>query len=510
MPKQPNILYLMMDQIAPQVLKAWGGRVCKTPVLDSLAENGVVFENAYCNYPLCAPARYAFMTGRLPSRIGAYDNAPELTAATPTFAHYLRKLGYHTCLSGKMHFIGPDQLHGFEDRVTTEIYPADFMWTADWTLDHETPVPWYHTMNPVKTAGTAPRSVNTEFDTEVAVEAVRWLHDHHERHSDRPFFLAASFISPHDPYLAPPAAWRLYDGVEIDPPAVGDIPPEERDPHSRRLHSIIGRTRGDVTADEVLNMRRAYYAVLSWLDDRIKSLLDTLDDLGVRDDTIIVLAADHGDMLGERGLFYKMSFFEPSARIPMLVSAPGRFKPARVRRNVSLIDLMPTFLEWGAGGAMPELYADIDGRSLNGLLAGDDSGWDDVSYNEYTGEGAQWPQLMLRRGRHKYIYGEGDPPQLYDLEADPLELTNLAGRKETAGTEEALHKELMTVWDPAQLRADVLESQRRRLWLIEVLNTGKRTSWDWQPARNPAEQYFRGADYDAEMNKARPPAGDAP
>lgn len=502
--KQPNILFLMLDQAAPQVLKAWGGGVCRTPVIDSLAETGAVFENAYCNYPLCAPARYALMTGRLPSRIGAYDNACELPSEQPTFAHYLRALGYHTCLSGKMHFIGADQLHGFEERVTTEVYPSGFMWTADWSSDPEVRAPWYHSMDPVKEAGPVPRSVNTEYDFEVTVEAVRWLHDHHERSPERPFFLAVSYISPHDPYIPPPSAWRLYDGVEIDAPAVGDIPPEECDPHSRRLRGVIGRAPGDVTADEILNMRRAYYAVMSWIDRQIETVLDTLDDLGRRGDTVIVLTADHGDMLGERGLFYKMSFFEHSARVPLIVCAPGRFKPGRVRANVSLIDLAPTFLEWAGGGAAPDLYAPLDGRSLNGLLAGEDSGRDGAVHGEYTGEGAQRPLLMVRRGRYKYIYGEEDPPQLYDLESDPHELTNLAGRKETAPAEEALRREVMDTWDPALLRRRVLESQRRRLWLNQVLSTGKMTPWDWRPGRDPAAQYFRTADYGAQ---ARPRGG---
>src|SRR6185437_587081 len=123
---KPNFLILMADQLAAAALPAYGNRVAKTPHLDGLAEHSVVFRSAYCNSPLCAPSRFAFMTGRLPSAIGAFDNAAELPAHVPTFAHYLRVAGYRTVLSGKMHFCGPDQLHGFEERVTTDIYPADF------------------------------------------------------------------------------------------------------------------------------------------------------------------------------------------------------------------------------------------------------------------------------------------------------------------------------------------------------------------------------------------------
>ena len=493
MSSQPNIIFFMMDQLAPQVLGPYGGRQCRTPAIDELAETGVVFENAYCNSPLCAPARYGFMSGRLPSRVGAFDNACELPSEQPTFAHYLRDLGYHTCLSGKMHFIGADQLHGFEDRVTTDVYPSDFMWTTDWSLDPTVWVPWYHSMYSVRNAGPAPRSVNTEFDLETATEANRWLHDHAER-DGRPFFLAVSFIGPHDPYIAPKAAWDRYEGVEIEDPLVPDMALEERDPHSARLHYTTGRHMMDVTGAQVRNMRRAYYAVMSWIDDRIRSILDTLEALGLRDDTIVALSADHGDMLGERGLFYKMSFFEFSARVPMIVSAPRRFRPGRVRENASLIDFFPTFLEWGNGGTLPALCSGVDGSSLNGLLEGRAEHRNAAVHGEYSAEGTRWPLLMVRRDRYKYVYGEEDPPQLYDLEADPQELRNLAGSTESRAIEEAMRKEVFSVWDPPALRARVAESQRRRLWLGKVLRTGRRTPWDWQPRRDASAQYFRSVE----------------
>src|SRR5438876_726709 len=151
MPK-PNFLILMADQLTPGALPAYGNAVARTPNLDSLAAGGITFRSAYCNSPLCAPSRFSFMTGRLPSAIGAYDNAAELSAELPTFAHYLRLTGYRTVLSGKMHFCGPDQLHGFEERLTTDIYPADFGWTPDW-LDFEHRPSWYHSMDSVTQAG---------------------------------------------------------------------------------------------------------------------------------------------------------------------------------------------------------------------------------------------------------------------------------------------------------------------------------------------------------------------
>jgi choline-sulfatase len=164
--KKPNILLIMVDQLAPQFLSAYGHPLVKTHNIDRLCADGVVFDAAYTNAPLCAPARYVMMTGRLPSKIGAWDNAAELSSEVPTFAHYLSSLGYRTCLSGKMHFCGPDQLHGFEERLTTDVYPADFTWTPQWDEPAKA-LDWFHTMEVVRKAGTCLRSTYLDFDDEV-------------------------------------------------------------------------------------------------------------------------------------------------------------------------------------------------------------------------------------------------------------------------------------------------------------------------------------------------------
>src|SRR6266700_6234992 len=161
----PNILILMADQLTARALPAYGNAIAKTPHIDALADRGVVFESFYCNSPLCAPSRFSFLAGQLPSRIGAYDNAAEFAAAVPTFAHYVRSAGYQTALAGKMHFCGPDQLHGFEERLTTDIYPSDFGWTPDWRNFDVRPA-WYHTMDSVTQAGSCTRTNQIDFDDE--------------------------------------------------------------------------------------------------------------------------------------------------------------------------------------------------------------------------------------------------------------------------------------------------------------------------------------------------------
>ena len=263
---RPNILVIMADQLAPHFTGAYGHPVAKTPNLDALAARGMRFDAAYCNAPLCAPSRFAFMSGQLISRIAAYDNASEFRASVPTFAHYLKTLGYRTCLSGKMHFIGPDQMHGFEDRVTTDIYPADFAWTPDWEAPDERIDKWYHNMQTVKESGVAQATFQIDYDDEVGFAAKRWLFNvarDKAQGASAPFALVASFIHPHDPYVARPEWWNLYSDDDIDLPAFV-LSPDEQDPFSRRVMDGIEASYVPLTKEEVRRARRAYLANVSF------------------------------------------------------------------------------------------------------------------------------------------------------------------------------------------------------------------------------------------------------
>ncbi|MCA3824197.1 MAG: choline-sulfatase, partial [Burkholderia sp.] len=249
----PNILILMADQLTPFALPAYGNRVARTPTLDRLAAQGVVFDAAYCASPLCAPSRFSLLTGKLPSGIGAYDNAAELPAQTLTFAHYLRAGGYRTMLSGKMHFCGPDQLHGFEERLTTDIYPADFGWVPDWDQPTERPS-WYHNMSSVLEAGPCVRTNQLDFDDEVTFAAKQKLYDvARERaagHDARPFCMVVSLTHPHDPYAITRDYWDRYNDDEIDMPAVR-LDAAESDPHSQRLRFVCENDRTPPTDAQI-------------------------------------------------------------------------------------------------------------------------------------------------------------------------------------------------------------------------------------------------------------------
>jgi choline-sulfatase len=487
---KPNILFVMFDQMAPQSLPCYGHPLVQAPHLLALAEAGVVFDSAYCNAPLCAPSRFSMLAGQLPSRIGAWDNAAEFPSSVPTYAHYLRRLGYCTCLAGKMHFVGADQLHGYEDRVTTDIYPADFGWTPTW--DEPGRIHWwFHNMLSVVEAGPCDRSLEWDFDDEVAHRAVRWLYDHARGGDARPFMLTVSFIQPHDPYLAPRQDWARYDHAAIDMPEVAYVPPAARDPLSRRMHQLYDRDEYRVTDEHVRSARHAYYAMISCVDRKFGELLAALEATGLADDTIVVATADHGDMLGERGLWYKMTFFERSARVPLLIHAPRRFGARRVAQNVSLVDLLPTFIELAGAGERFEPATPLDGVSLVGLSSGMADGWPDCVHGEYMAEGTVQPLFMIRRGRYKYVCCEGDPPQLFDLTTDSHELKNLADDPRHATIAADFAQEAAAKWNGAAIRKQVVLSQRQRLLVQQALLKGRIHPWDYEPRDDASRQYNR-------------------
>jgi len=485
---QPNIVVIMADQLAPHFTGAYGHGVARTPNLDALAARGMRFDAAYCNSPLCAPSRFAFMSGQLISRIAAYDNASEFRASVPTFAHYLTALGYRTCLSGKMHFVGPDQKHGFQDRVTTDIYPSDFAWTPDWEAPDERIDKWYHNMQTVKESGEAVATFQTDYDDEVEFAARRWLIDRGRDKAagkDTPFALVASFIHPHDPYVAKPEWWNLYSDDDIDLPAPA---PNPQDPFSQRIMDGIEASYVTLTDAETIRARRAYLANVSYFDSKIGSVVQALDDIGELDNTIVIVTADHGDMLGERGLWYKMNFFEHSARVPLVMAGPGVVQ-GTASNACSLVDLLPTFLEI-AGGAPDSLGEPIDGRSLMPLARGEADPVDEA-IGEYCAEMTPSPVFMIRREAFKYIHCDPDPAQLYDLSNDPDERMNLTSDPAYADLAQTFAADVATRWNSEELRTNIIATQKSRRALHAAMEAAPSEHWDYNPPSDASQQYVR-------------------
>jgi choline-sulfatase len=282
---------------------------------------------------------------------------------------------------------------------------------------------WYHNMSSVMEAGPVVRTNQLDFDEEVMYKSTQYLYDHVRRRADQPFCLTVSMTHPHDPYAMTKEFWDRYEDVDIPLPKNPAIPHDEQDAHSQRILRCIDLWGKEMPEDRIKAARRAYYAACTYVDDNVGKLLRVLDNCGLRDDTIVVFTGDHGDMLGERGLWYKMNWFENSARVPMIVHAPKHFAPKRVQENVSTMDLLPTFADMVGAPLIPGLP--LDGVSLMPYLTGGEGPRPDTVLGEYMGEGTQSPVVMIRRGRWKFIYSLLDPPMLFDMEADPEEKVNL-------------------------------------------------------------------------------------
>jgi choline-sulfatase len=492
----------MADQLAPHFLPFHGHPVVQAPALARLAEQSVFFDNAYCNFPICAPTRASMLAGRLPHAIGVYDNASEFVSEIPTMAHYLAAAGYRCILSGKMHFVGPDQLHGYHERLTTDIYPAEFLWVPDWSQGpgHK---PTGVGMGHVVDAGPSLRNMQIDYDEEVAHVAVQRIWDlarAEERGEAGAHFLTVSFTHPHPPFVAPQAHWERYEGVEIDPPRVPEIPYERLDPHSQWLYLAHGQDRHRITPAHVQRARRAYYAMASYVDEKIGLVLDALAQSGLASRSLVVFCADHGEMMGERGMWFKQTFYEPSVRVPLVVRWPGVAQPGRRSGACSLVDLLPTFLDAAAGaaggrdgeGATRVVPVDpLDGRSLLPVLQGAEGHGADV-LSEYSSEGVCAPSRMLRRGPHKLVCTLGLPPLLFDLAHDPLELHDLAADPAHADLLAALLARVQADWDAPALDASIRASQRRRLFLRQLaLARGEFPAWSWEARPGDRDRFVR-------------------
>lgn len=487
--RSPNILLIQCDQLTAFALSLYGG-AAKTPNIDALAAEGTLFANHYCNFPICVPSRASMLTGRLASDIAVWDNGCEFSASIPTVAHHLAAAGYRTILCGKMHFIGPDQLHGFMERLTPDIYPADFSWTPDWQRPGPPEAGSKISLRGVVEAGICQRSLQIDYDEEVHYNAVRKLYDLARAPQVRPFFLTVSYTHPHNPFTTTREYWDRYSEGEIDLPRVQPIPLERKDPHSRRLHYVTHADEFDVSPAHLIAARRAYYGMVSYVDDKVGELRRILRDTGLADSTIVIFTSDHGEMLGERGMWYKMCLFEPSVRVPLIIHAPRMRQVREVRRNVSLVDLAPTILDFA--GIAPDPRADaFDGHSLCDLIAGKPDDSPNRVYAEYTADGAIAPCFMIRDGDLKLIWSEPDGAQLFDLSDDPFEQSDRADDPRYAGEKARLFDLVRGRWNADALHAEIIHSQRRRLFLLKTAGVAGFPKWDYQPIANAAEQYVR-------------------
>ena len=465
---KPNILIIMSDEHAPMYSSVYGHPLVQTPNMERLAQAGATFDAAYCNSPLCMPSRMSFMTGRLAHKVGAWDNWTPMRSDQVTWAHRLRAVGYDVVLSGKQHFGGADQYHGFQEQLARDLHAERYHPIHTWD---EGIVPAEQPWHEVYEAGPG-WTEELEVDDLAQERALAYLRD--PARKDKPWALNVSFIAPHFPYIVPQRFWDMYPPDEMDLPVIPDGHLENLHPMAQRIRRMFGFPQ--FPDDVVRRARAGYYALITYFDKKIGELLDALEATGQRENTVIIHLSDHGDMNGEHGMWRKSNFYEASARVPLQVVWPGRVVgERRLSEVVSLVDVTATICD--IAGDQCDLP--LDGDSLLPLLTGGDPDWKDEAFCEYLAHGSDRPMAMLRRGRYKLNYSWGDPVELYDLEADPGEFHDLADEAAHRDLVAEMKAALLADWDPAELDRQVRASQRQQRFIEENFGTGwRRARWD--------------------------------
>jgi choline-sulfatase len=464
-----DILIFLSDQHAGYCAGYAGDPVARTPNLDRIAAAGTVFDAAYTSCPLCVPARMSMLAGQLPSKTGIFTNDGSLPSDQATFLHSLGAEGYETVLCGRMHFVGLDQRHGFTKRIfgdTTPLYPGD-------RAAFEATGPYKYTRADfgclqIIGGGNSP---TLEYDRQVIRAALEYLRQDHEK----PQCIMVGVYAPHFPYVAPPELYRYYlDKVQY---------PAALSSGCDYAHPVFSGRLMDTSPETVLRARAAYWGMVEFLDGNIGLVYGAWREYLARTgrEGIFGYLSDHGDQLGERGLYGKKTFFESSARIPMLFAGAGIAAGLRLQSPVSIMDLGPTLCSLAGAAPPPEQ----DGRSLAPQLV---TGKEDPTrpvWSEHveTGpDGRKVPCRMARKGHWKYITYAGyeDHDLLFHLASDPNELANLAGtHPEKAGEMREL---ALGDWDAERiLKAYEIKAQHIQLQKQWLRHTALDQSEHWKP-----------------------------
>lgn len=471
----PNVVVFITDEQPAHMTGCYGDAIARTPTMDRLAQRGALWEHAYCASPICCPCRAAMMTSRHVHNVEVWDNGSPLRSDWPTFAHTFRASGYRTILCGKMHFVGPDQLHGFEERWVPDIYPATF----EWTRSNRAAVAvntGQQTIDSVMIAGPG-ETEDMNYDELVLRKAEAGLPELLD--GDRPFLLVVSITGPHYPFKAPQKYWDMF--------AEADIPlPELPDNFMAGEHPSVAwvRTSGrfeTLVPDEVcLAARRAIYGRMALADDHLQRVIAILETRGVLDETVTAFLSDHGDMMGEHGLWYKNTAFEASSRVPLIFAGPG-IKPTRLTETASLLDLGPTLA--GLAGIKP-LNVPSDGRDLSPLLRGERAAETGSAVIENYAEGLQRGVRTLVQWPWKLNLCLGTPPELFNVAADPGEWHNVADDPANAARLARMTAELDAATpESAHYDERRWQSEERRLAILAAVPANERPAWreDWHP-----------------------------
>lgn len=389
--RRPSILMIIPDQLRAQSLGCMGNPDVRSPHIDRLASQGILFRNAFANTPVCCPARAIMLTGKYAHRNGMVANDLRLRESETTLAELLAAQGYRTGLIGKWHLDGGPRLPGF---VPPGPRRQGFAFWAANECDHShfRPVYFRDTDRPI---------TENRFEPEVWTDrAIEFLRDS----KDAPFFLVVSMGPPHDPYGAPEPYMKLYDPAKLTM-------------RSNWVEGTSGAGRKEIAA---------YYAAITAVDEQVGRLMRALDDLGRADDTIVLLTSDHGDMLGSHGMRLKRKPWEESIRVPGIVRYPARAKPGRTSDALfSHVDFTPTLLALCGLGIPAEMQgSDVSGVVLGRTEQGPDSAFFQI-FVPFAGDVTPRPWRGIRTARFMYARTADGPWLLYDLNEDSYERQNL-------------------------------------------------------------------------------------
>jgi arylsulfatase A-like enzyme len=432
--RQYNVLFIIADDLRP-TLACYGNPIVKSPNIDKLAARGTRFDRAYAQFPLCNPSRSSLLNGYYPTQTGVMDNNTYFRTQHPdyvTLPQYFKNHGYVSLRSGKIFHGGIDDLPSWTEGgepVDTAITsrPPSPVATGKGARETDDPERPNQASTPPRPSA-SDRIVVLEGDGEshgdykIASRAIDYL----ERYRDKPFFLAVGFNKPHSPPTAPQKDFDLYDVNKIPLPADFNTHPQapqgfpDISISRRNADLFIGR---DSSPAEAREMIRAYYASVSFVDAQVGRVVDALDRLHLRDNTIIVFWGDHGYHLGEKGKWSKAySLWDVGLRVPLIIDLPGTTRAQSSERTVQLLDLYPTLAELAGLPPPPG----IEGHSMARLLSKPNAGWDFPAFavNMFQGK---LGRSVITEAWHYVEWDEGRAgAMLLDEHKDPLELRNLA------------------------------------------------------------------------------------
>ena len=451
-----NLLFLFSDQHSRRVLGCYGNRIVQTPTLDALAARGTRFESVYCQTPICVPARASLAAGRYAHTIGAWDNATPYTGTeAPSWGHRLTEEGHKVTTIGKLHYRKVNDPSGFPDQ-RIPMHVLDGVGDLYALLRGDMPVRAQSRRQVLEAR--AGESEYIRYDRAIAEMAGRWLRTEAGEQT-RPWCLYVGFVTPHFPLIAPERYFRLYPPETLPLPVQYDYEAWARHPvlDLKRRQEALETPFAEKT---VRNAVAAYYGLVTFLDEQVGLVLQALKDAGLEESTRIVYTTDHGEMLGEHGLWWKSSMYESSVAVPLILAGPDIPAGKVVRTNTALADLYPTIVE-GVGAALRPEDADLPGESLFRLIG--DGERPRTVFSEYHAIFSPSGIFMIRNSRYKYVHYVGYPPQLFDLVEDPEETRDLAGEASHAEVLAACEEELRAICDPEAVDRRAQADQHARL-----------------------------------------------